>query len=308
MELRQLKTFCVIADSGSFTKAAGELGYAQSSITAQIQALEEELGTRLFERLGRNVTLSRAGERLLLYARQITQLSAEAAEAVVEGETAKGTLVIGAPESLCVYRLPAIIEAFRKRYPEVEIAVRVGSYSDFLTWLKNSEIDAAFIIGREVTFPGISTEILIDEPIAILSGKDHPLVQKGSVTPADIQGECLILTERGLVNICYRAAFEDILVQHGIQPKTALEYGSVEAIKKCVINGLGITVLPYVAVAEELKKGELVDLNWQGPDFQIRTQLMVHKNKWRSASLLAFIDLTRKMISTADKLSTVEND
>jgi DNA-binding transcriptional LysR family regulator len=296
IELRQLKTFCVIAETGSFTKAAGELGYAQSSITAQIQALEEELGTKLFERLGRNVTLSRAGDRFLLYARQITRLTAEAAAAVVEGETAKGTLVIGAPESLCVYRLPPIIGVFRKRYPEVEIIVRVGSCSDFLTWLKNSEIDAAFLIGREVSFPNIAMEVLIDEPIAVLSGKDHPLVPKGSVTPEDIQGECMILTEGGLINICYRAVFEDILLQNGIQPKTVLEYGSVEAIKKCVINRLGITVLPYVAVAEELKKGELVDLNWQGPDFLVKTQLMVHKNKWLSSSLVAFMDLTRKMI------------
>lgn len=295
IELRQLKTFCTIAETGSFTRAAEELGYAQSSITAQIQALEEELETKLFERLGRNITLSKSGQKLLIYARQIINLSSEAKE-IIKGTSTKGTLTIGAPESLCVYRLPGILGEFRRRHPDVEIVIRTGACSDIFSWLKNNDIDISFIIGRELSLPHLIIESLISEPVVVLSGPDHPLTKKGSVTPHDINGEHLILTDKGSTNSCYRAIFEEILIEAGVQPKAILEYGSVEAIKKCVVSGLGITVLPLIAVKDELKRQELTDLHWCGPDFNIKTQILYHKNKWLSPSMLAMIDLSRELL------------
>lgn len=303
IELRQLKTFCTVAETGSFTKAAEELGYAQSSITAQIQSLEDELETRLFERLGRNIILSNNGKRLLVYARQIINLSSEAKE-VITGTSTKGTLTIGAPESLCVYRLPGILGEYRKRYPDVEIVVRTGACSDIFSWLKNNDIDISFLIGRELSFPHLIIESLISEPIALLSGPGHPLAEKGSVTPLDIIGEHLILTDKGLTNSCYRAVFEEMLIEARVQPKAILEYGSVEAIKKCVISGLGITVLPLIAVRDELTRNELVNLHWRGPDFNIKTQMLYHKNKWLSPSMLALIDLTRELLGQSSLCNT----
>src|SRR5690554_2116977 len=101
----------------SFTRAAELMGYAQSSVTAQVRSLEDELGIKLFERLGRSITLTREGERLLLYAEKILKLAAEAKEAVSDSSSMKGTLSIGAVESLCVYRLPNLLQEYRKRCP-----------------------------------------------------------------------------------------------------------------------------------------------------------------------------------------------
>lgn len=293
MELRQLKTFCTIVDTGSFTKAAEELGYAQSSITAQIQSLEEELKTKLFERLGRNIVLSQSGKRLLIYARQIITLTSEAKDTIT-GDITKGKLAFSAPESLCVYRLPDILAEYRKRYPDVEITIRTAACADILTLLKNNDVDFSFFIGRELAFPHLITEPLLSEPIVVLSGPGHPLARKGTVTPFDMNNEYLILTDKGMANSCYRSCFEENLNKAGVQPTAILEYGSVEAIKKCVISGLGITVLPLVTVQEELKRKELVNLCWQGPEFNIVTQIVYHKNKWLSPSMSAFIDLVHQ--------------
>ncbi|MTI57463.1 LysR family transcriptional regulator [Geosporobacter ferrireducens] len=299
MELRQLKTFCAIAETGSFTKAAEALGYAQSSITAQIQSLEEELETKLFERLGRNILLSKSGKRLLVYARQIINLSSEAKE-VIKGSSTKGTLTISAPESLCVYRLPKILAAYRNRYPDVEIVVRTGACTEMLSWLKNDDIDISFMIGRKLSYPYLITESLISEPIVILSEPGHPLAEKDAVTPEDMNGEHLILTDKGLANSCYRVVFEEMINKAGVQPKAILEYGSVEAIKKCVIGGLGITALPFITVQEEVKRKELAVLRWVGQDFDIATQIVYHKNKWLSPPMLAFIDVVRESLASPE--------
>ncbi|PTX59573.1 regulatory helix-turn-helix LysR family protein [Melghirimyces profundicolus] len=113
MELRHLKTFRTVAKRGGFTRAGEELGYAQSTITSHIHALEEELGSPLFDRLGKRTVLTEAGQRLLPYAEEMDRLSREAAETVVTEETPSGPLRIGAPESLLVYRLPTILYEYR---------------------------------------------------------------------------------------------------------------------------------------------------------------------------------------------------
>src|SRR4051794_25715284 len=116
MDLRQLKTFRAVADSLSFTRAADALDYAQSSVTAQIRALEDELGVRLFDRLGRRVALTEAGLRLLAYADKMLDLADEAAHAIAEGDEPSGQLIIAAPETLSTYRLPPLLKQFRLRF------------------------------------------------------------------------------------------------------------------------------------------------------------------------------------------------
>src|SRR5436190_8129479 len=121
MDLRQLATFRMVATTLSFTQTAATLGYVQSSVTAQIQALETDLGVPLFDRLGKRVTLTDAGQRLLHYAEKMLDL-AEEARSIVPGDTEPtGSLTISAPESLCAYRLPVVLNEFRKRYPQVRL-------------------------------------------------------------------------------------------------------------------------------------------------------------------------------------------
>lgn len=293
MELRQLKSFTTVARVGSFTKAAEMLDYAQSSVTTQVQSLEEELGTRLFERLGRKVALTREGEKLLSYADRILKLSSEAREMVSGSVIPRGTISIGAPESLCVYRLPRLLQNYREMYPAVDIVLKIGTCANFISWLRLNEIDVAVFLDSEMNIQDLIMKTLIDEPMVLLSGPGHHLIRKGKVGPQDMRGEYLILTEKGC---SYRAVFEAMLHEEGVQPASILEFGSVEAIKKCVISGLGATLLPRVAVQEELAGGQLVDLRWSGQDFKMLTQISYHKDKWISPALRALLDLAEKLI------------
>jgi DNA-binding transcriptional LysR family regulator len=144
MDTRQLKAFMAVAGTRSFTKAAEMLDYAQSSITGQVGSLEDELGTKLFQRLGRQVMLTREGERFIEYAEKILQLFSEAKEAVSESLNPRGTLIIGAPETLSAVRLPPLIQQFHSRYPDVEIVLKKFRAKEMITFLRNSQIDVAF--------------------------------------------------------------------------------------------------------------------------------------------------------------------
>lgn len=297
MELRQLKTFSTVAKALSFTRAAELLDYAQSSVTAQIRSLEDELGTKLFERLGRRVTLTKEGEQLLLYADQILKLAREAKEVVSGSASPRGTLSIGAVESLCVFRLPTLLQEYRKSCPDVEIILKLGTCTDFHGWLRKNIIDVAFSLDRALAETDLKSQTLLSEPMVVVARTGHHLAEKDYINPADIEGECLILTESGC---SYREVFENVLTETGVQPGSILEFGSVEAIKQCVISGLGVTLLPLVAVKKELLAGQLVNLNWSGPDLDISMQLVHHKDKWISPALRLLLDTAPKVFKCSE--------
>ncbi len=288
MEFRQLYTFMTIAKLQSFSKAAGELGYAQSSISSQIQLLEQELKVRLFERLGHTITLTAEGRKLLPIAEQILKLSMEAKSIAGDQEKPSGTLIIGAVETLCVSRLPNLLKEFRTRYPEVEILMRFGTTSEYLSSLKENTIDIAFFIDREIINDDTITVWQKEEPMALLCSPEHAFAGKAEVFPEDLSGEPLILTEP----CCgYRALFDSIMSQYRVKPRSVIETGNVHVIKQLILSGMGIAFLPLTAVEEELGQRRLVKLNWKGPDFPVFTQVLYHKSKWMSAALKAFIDL-----------------
>lgn len=293
MEFRQLNSFYTVAKTSSFTRTAEILGYAQSSITTQVQLLEEELNTKLFDRLGKNVVMTNEGKCFFLYVKQILALSAEAKAAVSNSASPNGTITIGAPESLCATRLPMVLQEYRKRYPQVKIILKIGSYNDFYCWLKSNTIDVALFFQRRINHSELVIQPLVAEPIIAVARPDHPLKDKETIEPADLQGESLILAERGC---SYRMILENILSRFSIYPETILELGSVTAMMQCAKSGLGITFLPRVAVAKELEAGQLVDLNWAGEDFDTVIQLAYHKDKWLSPTLRTFLTVTRKIL------------
>lgn len=292
VEIRQLKAFATAARLSGFGRAAELLGYAQSSVSAQIQSLEQELGTILFERLGRRVTLTDDGARLLVYAEQILKLETEARAAASGSRVPRGTLTIGAAESLCVSRLPPLFQEYRRRYPDVELILKMGTRPDSTQGLIDNILDVAFIIDRELTVPLLVSEALIKEPMVLVTAPGHPITQKAPLWPPDLQGESLILTEPG----CYRDVLDRILAEAGIQPGPLLEFGSIEAIKQLIIRGMGTTLLPRIVVEREIAAGQLADLGWEGPEFRITTQIVRHKDKWLSPAQQALWKLAREMI------------
>ena len=296
MELRQLHTFRAVAEALSFTRAAEALDYAQSSVTAQIQSLEAELGVSLFDRLGKRVILTEAGQRLHGYAEQLLRLSVEARAAVQEGAEPSGVLTIGAPESLCVYRLPPVLSQFHALYPHVQVIFRPGLCPDLRRGLGEGTIDLAFLLDELLPSGNLIVEPLIPEPILLLTYPGHPLTRFTQVTLSTLQGEAVLLTEAGC---SYRVPFERELARAGAHPTSLLEFGSVEAIKQCVMAGMGITVLPAVTVGAELSQGRLVALPWTGGDYGLVTQVAWHRDKRLTPALRAFLTLTLQMLTPA---------
>lgn len=294
MELRNLKTFATIARLQSFARAADLLGYAPSTVTGQVQNLEEELGTVLFERYGQRIKLTRDGENLFWYAEQIVRL-AEAARTAAD-DSPRGALAIGTPESFCLHCLPELLKGYRQSYPEVEIKLSFGTCCDLHAMLGKNLLDVAFILDRSIEDAGLVTVPLFEEPVLMLASPRHPLAGKAAVYPRDLDGQNLILTESGC---SWRAYLEKVLADNSVRACPALEVSNVEIIKRFAKDNFGLTVLSRSVAAGELRTGELVALPWQGPDFTVKAQAVYHKGKWLSPALRAFLDLATAVLRPA---------
>ncbi len=303
MELRQLTIFLAVAKLRSFTRAAASLDYVQSNVTAQIHALEVEVGVPLFDRLGgKHVVLTDAGHHLVEYAERLLNLATEAHTAISAGGEPRGTLKIGATATLCTYRLPTILSAFRKRYPDVHLIFRPTPEPELRNHIRTGELDVAFVFEGRDHEGGAGDEIVGQELILLLSAPDHPLVGRETVAPADLEQVDLLLCE---TNCCYRDLFRRSLNRANVQPTTSFEFNSIEAVKQCVIAGLGVTVLPAITVTHELAQGQLKDLHWSGPDLTAITHMIWHEDKWLSPTLEAFLRLARQMLSSGEQKSNV---
>lgn len=291
MELRHLQTFRVVAESGGVTRAGELLGYAQSTVTSHIQALEEEVGCPLFDRLGKKVVLTEAGRRLLPYAKEMLRLSRSALEAAVSSDQPSGTIRIGAPESLLAYRLPAILNDYKKRYPQVELVLQPGQCREMRSKLRSGEMDIAFLLDRGDSGEDLMVKKLIEEELVLVAPPGHPLSNKETVFPSDLEGETLLKTEAGC---SYRDLLDQRLKAHAVHSSTEIEFWNIEAIKNCVMCGLGISYLPRMAVETELAEGKLTRLAWSHADDRVLTQLAHHKDKWLTPAMEKLIEMVEQ--------------
>jgi len=290
MEIRQLRTFQAVAQMLSFNRAAERLHYAQSSISAQIQALEEELEVKLFDRLGRRILLTEAGERLLQYARKILDLADETRAEVVRSKEPEGALTIRVPESFCAYRLPPVVKQFRSRFPKVSLSFITCAVENLQKDLRKGITDLAFLLTESIQAADLEAEALGFEHIMLVASPEHPLVAKPEIKTRDLEGETILLSK---VDCSYRKSFEQILDQGNIRPGTTLEFNSVEAIKQCVMEGIGITILPEIAVAREIAQGRLAALTWGEGEMEVALLMIWYKERWLSPTLSAFIRMAR---------------
>ncbi|WEG18872.1 LysR family transcriptional regulator [Alkalihalophilus pseudofirmus] len=291
MDIKQLRTFLVASKTLNFTKTAEQMQYAQSSVTAQIKKLEAEFDLKLFERLGKRLVLTQSGESLRQYATKIVHLEEEARKSL-KADHNGGTLIIGAQESQCTYRLPGLLRDYKLKYPSIQLIFKAAHSDEMATKsLMKGEIDLAFIMDAQKMNPYVQSTPLIQEKLLLICSPTHSLAAQSTVIPEELGTETILYTESGCP---YRNTFEDILNNHQVTPKTTLEFISLEAIKQCVISNLGVAVLPEMVVKEELKKTELVELKFKVEMPTLTTQMALHKDKWVSPQLADFIGMTKE--------------
>lgn len=284
MELKHLHTFVVLSEIRNFTRAAEYLHYAQSNVTTQIQQLEKELNVKLFERLGRNVVLTTEGMALIPYAHQMLNLSHEVKLKL--SHQSGGRITIGASESVGIYRLPEIIKRFQTQHPDVELYIYMLDTEEVMPMLVKNTIDIAFTLDLPIDCSTTSTVLQLDETVGLFAVPGHPLVKESEIEANVFSEFPLILTEKGC---CYRKLFEKGLMEKAVMPKIVLETSSVQMIKQMTLSGLGVCLLPQLAVEKELACGELANINYKLAD-KIVSQLVHHKDKWISPQMKKFID------------------
>ncbi|APH15901.1 bacterial regulatory helix-turn-helix, lysR family protein [Clostridium sporogenes] len=291
MDIRLLKAFITVATLNNFTQAADQLGYAQSSITSQIQLLEKDLGVHLFERLGKKICLTPEGESFLIYSKQMLFLWEKAKGSIAFSDSPHGTLTIGAEESICAVKLPKLLKEYSQRYPNVEFNIKLGSTDELETLLKENQIDVAILLDQQISVPELKIEMQQQEPLALLVSPDHPLASKKSLYPKDVSDYPLLLVAQGC---CYQNLFKKVMNDAHEPFKIMLSAGSIQTLKQFAIFGFGITLLPMYAVNDELKINQLTKLKWAGKSLDLIIQVVRHKDKWISPALKAFLTMCKE--------------
>lgn len=297
MEVRQLQIFRILAKELNFTRTADLVHTVQSNVTAQIKALEEELGVPLFDRLGRKVMLTDAGHRFLPFAEQALAAMEQGHQAIHASAEPSGPLRIGTPESVLTYRLPEVVKTYRKRFPRVELIFRPYVDLDLCTALQTGAFDMAIRMADAISGKHFHSIRLRTEPVFLISDLGHPLAKLRSVKPTDLMGQMLLLTEAGCG---YRAKLDRVLAMQNIQPGNITEFSSVEAIKQCVVAGMGVGLLPAIVVARELRRHQFKILPWSGPSLDIATHIMWHVDKWVSPAMAAFQKVVQEQMEEAE--------
>lgn len=259
MELRHLRTFRAVARTLNFTRAAAELNYAQSSVTAQIQALESDLAARLFDRSGRKLSLTPAGERLVDYADRMLLLEREARHAVEEeADEPGGRLVVGGLETLCAHRLPPVLARYRRLCPRVGVTLREGGRGELYEGVRRGDIDVAMTFGQAPRDKLLTSESVATERLVVVAPVGHRLSSNTQVGGHDLRGEPFLATARGCG---FREMLDDLIGALGPDaPVVDTEVASMAALCQCVAAGMGCALLPEVAAVGPAARGEVVAL------------------------------------------------
>jgi DNA-binding transcriptional LysR family regulator len=289
MTFRQLEIFLAVASAKSFTRAAETLHVSQSTLSQHVLELERELGVRLFDRLGRAVTLTEGGRLLEEHATRIATTVASARRALDELKgLARGSLVVGASTTPGIYVLPGIIATFRRRYPGIGISLQIGNSQVIEERVRADTVDLGVVGGHVLGARERCVAAgLLDELLLIVPPR-HPWAGRREILPRELADVPLLMREQGSAT---RLVTERTLRQAGVRFTVAMQLDHVEAIKQAVMAGLGLAFVSTYAVRGEIETRRLWGLRLKG--VRVRRHFHVIQNEARTltASGRAFMDL-----------------
>ena len=288
MELWHLQVFMAVAEERSFSRAGGRLGRTQPAISSAIKLLEDELGEPLFDRRGRIVRLTAAGDLLTDYAKQLLRLREEAMLALGELRGLnRGTLSLGANETTCLYLLPEVLTAFKRAHPQVQVDIHRGISRSIVEKVIEGTLNFG-IVTLPVTDARLEKITIHQDELALIVSPTHWLASRRSVQMAELENEQFILHKIGTTT---RERLIKHFIDGGVKLKVTMELASIETIKRFVSIGMGISIVPRLCIAKELEEGRLRALSIRNAQLQRRLGLIYNKGRYQSQVAKAFLSL-----------------
>jgi DNA-binding transcriptional LysR family regulator len=288
VDLRQLEIFVKVAELGSFSKAADALFLTQPTVSEHIRTLEDELGVRLLDRLGRGASVTKGGALLLSHAQRMLALAREARQAMESFQgRMSGELLVGASTIPGEYILPALIGRFKEKFPDIAITLLIGSSQSVTDWVVEGRAELG-VVGARSTHKSIECRELLPDDIVLIVSAAHPWHGRKQVTLEELRGEPLLLRERGSGT---RAALEAALEAAGTDLaafRVVGEMGSTQAVKQAVKASVGVALLSRRAVEEECRAGSLWCLRVKDLKVTRAFYLATHRERSRSPLAEAF--------------------
>jgi DNA-binding transcriptional LysR family regulator len=290
MTLDQIETFVQVARTRSFSRAAVLLDLAQPTLSGRIGALEAELGTQLFRRRGHTLELTEAGRVLLPYAERMLALRTEGRQEVRRvSQGGLGRLALGANPTCSQYLVPRLIESFWRTHAAAQVWVRTALTPVLMEGLLDGTVQLA-ICSRAQIHPRAEVLWSYSDPLLVVAAASHPLARKRECTRADLVGHTILSTQAGPTHVGLRHALPP-----GAGVEIALEATAGEVMKQLLLRGIGVTVLPALAVWEELERGELVSITVRDAELPAYDVALVQwPGRVSSPAAQAFADVVRQ--------------
>jgi DNA-binding transcriptional LysR family regulator len=283
MDAADLRLFAAVARTGGIGRAAVELNTVQSNVTARLKALEERLGTALFERSNRGVVLTAAGHRLLPYAERIGRLLEDAKRAVHDDGRPAGPLAIGSLETTAALHLSPALARFAKAHPAVGLSLKTGTSAELVAQVLDRTLDGAFVCGP-VDHADLHAEPMFEEELVVLTAPGVANL-KELLRSRDFK---IIVLRTGC---SYRLILEAYLARHGIVGVRVHEFGTIETIVSCVAAGLGVTLLPKALTAAVCNGGRVAAHPLPDGAGRVETVFIRHRDAYATSALRAFLDI-----------------
>ena len=291
MDVRDLQIFLSVAKHLNYTRAAEEVNLSQPSVSVRMRELERDLGTKLFEQLGKKIALTEAGELLVPYAGRVIAAMTDARDAIDQLQgLERGSLRIGASTTPGMYLVPRDIAHFKRRYPRIDVHLTVKDTRQIEEGVIRNEFDFGFVGGH---LAGDEVDVLpwMTDHLVLVVPSNHHLSRKKSVKIADLRKEMFILRETGSAT---RAAVAHQLKKADLEVETVMEMENPESVKKAVQSGLGIAFISKFAVETELKAKSLVAIRVNGLDINRELKIVYRKDKHLGRAAQAFIDMAQQ--------------
>jgi len=282
MELRELRSFCAVIETGSFTKAAKVVHLTQPTVTLQIQALEDDLGVCLFNRSARERILTEKGKAFYGYAKKIIALCDEAVQAISDvGNIAKGTLRVGASTTVGEYILPSELASFKGIYPCVEIFLKIGDSLEIIEDVIKGALEIG-IVGTKIKRNELTFKDFIHDDLVLIVSSDHPWASKGKISLDQLKEEPFLIR---IESSGTRITLEGELEKVGLKKEdlnVIMSLGNTEAIKRGVISGIGVSIVPKIAIENELKLNLVKEIKIEGIALSMNFYIVYNPERFRS--------------------------